>query len=61
MVGAGVAVFAHSGSNALGRSPNDEGVEDPIAAAVSEVLVAEANTAQVIRVVRELEVVPPAT
>src|SRR5947209_10524596 len=56
VVGAGVAVLAHAGGDRFGVSPRDHRIDEPLAAARAQVVVAEPEPPQIVRVVRKLEI-----
>ena len=51
VVGAGVEVGLHAGDDGVLVAPRHDGVDELVAAAVAEVVVAPAEAAQVVRVV----------
>ena len=56
MVGTGVVVGGDGCGNGLGVTPGDHRVDQPVAPAPADVVVAEAEGAQVLRVVGQAEV-----
>jgi hypothetical protein len=62
MIGASLEVFTDTTGHPLDRAPGDEGVDDPVAAAIRKVVFVEARPEQVSAVIRQLEVraeIPP--
>jgi len=50
-------MLAHARCNRLGVTPGDERVDEPVGAAVVEIVVGEVQTPETVRVVRKAEVV----